>query len=87
MLHVLVHDIAVFDCVKAEYAGDALLVLLLSDFHTTGVVLERIVEDYKGGVVLTKIQDLLAGLANQDHIQHDLQYNGHTSHSKMSVQK
>lgn len=61
-------------CVKPDYAGDALLVLLVSDFHTTGVVLERIVEDYRGGVVLTKIQELLSGVVNEDHIHHDLQY-------------
>ncbi|CAM6121821.1 unnamed protein product [Calypogeia fissa] len=61
-------------CVKPDYAGDSLLVLLVSDFHTTGVVLERIVEDYRGGVVLTKIQELLSGVVTEDHIHHDLQY-------------
>ncbi|BBN04089.1 aluminum-activated malate transporter family protein [Marchantia polymorpha subsp. ruderalis] len=61
-------------CIKPDYAGDILLSLLVRNFHTAGSVLERIVEDYKNGLIRDKIQELLHNVIHEDKIHSDLQF-------------
>ncbi|KAL3683897.1 hypothetical protein R1sor_001919 [Riccia sorocarpa] len=60
-------------CIKPDYAGEELLSLLVRNFHTAGTVLERIVVDYKEGLIREKIQDLLHNV-KEDRIYTELQF-------------